>query len=108
MPHSKLLDSLIFTTQYSAGFVLRRYRRIVPAAVHFVHEDDPHVHFCFPLEGHPQASSEAHQALAEEWLRDRATRHEAVRPRYPIQKRLLGWSLGKPEEDGEPPRRYLI
>jgi hypothetical protein len=134
MPYSKLLDSLIHTARHGAGFVLRRHRRLVPSGIQFVHEADPRVYFCFPLDDHPRASVEELQALTEAWLRERAqrpetcalarvteverdgqrlmilhaeTRQEAVLLRYPIRKKLLGLTLGKPEPPAEPTDRYL-
>jgi hypothetical protein len=135
MPYSELLDSLIHTARHGAGFILSRYQRVVPSAVQFIHEDDPRVYHCFPLEEHPRATTEELLALTEAWLRDRAarpetcalalvtevqrddqrlmvlqaeTRREAVLLHYPLRKKWLGWTLGEAEEvEGEPPGRLL-
>jgi len=76
MPHSDLLDELIYTTRHGAGFMLRRFGRVVPGGVYFVNADDPLVDFCFPKEDHPKASDGELFARAEEELRRWAAKPE--------------------------------
>jgi hypothetical protein len=76
MPHSDLMNDLIYSTHHGAGFILRRYGRIVPGGVYFVDPDDPRMDFCFPKEDHPRASDDEAFALAEAELRRWAARPE--------------------------------
>jgi hypothetical protein len=74
MPHSALLDDLIYSAHQGAGFILRRCGRVVPGGIYFVDADDPRMDFCFPKEDHPRASDEEVLALVEAELRRWAAR----------------------------------
>lgn len=74
MPHSALLDDLIYSAHHGAGFILRRFGRVVPGGIYFVDADDPRMDFCFPKEDHPRATDEEVFALVEAELRRWAAR----------------------------------
>lgn len=123
-----LLDSLIYSTRYAAGFVLKRYGRVLPFCVQFAPAEDPRVDFYFPREAQPRAPFEEQYTLAEARARRFAqkaetcalsfvteitvdeqrylviqaeTRSEVRQLRYPLRKTWLGWKLDKPEpQDG--------
>lgn len=122
---SDLLESLIYTTRQGAGFILRRFGRVLPGGVYFVNPDDPKVDFCFPREEHPRASDEELFALTEATLRRWAgrpetcaialvtetiiegrrvmkmqaeTREECVVMHFPLRRKLWWWVLGEAEE----------
>ena len=125
MPKSELLESLIHTTLQGAGFILRRYGRVLPGGVYFVNEDDPLVDFYFPKEDHPKAPDAELLPLTEAELRRWAkrpetcavalavevevgggrvmalqaeTRRELVVLHVPLRKKLWWWVLGEAEE----------
>jgi hypothetical protein len=125
MTDSEILESLIHSTQHSAGFVLKSHRQVLPFCVQFFNADDPHVDFYSPHEPQPEASFEEQFALAEARARKYAQRPETcalalvtevaegeqrymvmqaetrtqVRVlRYPLRKTWLGWTMGKAEE----------
>ena len=125
MNDTELIESLIYSTQHAAGFVLRRHRRVLPFCVQFAPAEDPLVDFYFPREAQPQASFEEQFALAEARARRFAalsdtcalafvtevtqgkqrfmliqaeTRTLAQVLRYPIRKTWLGLATGKAEE----------
>ena len=125
MNDSELLESLIYSTRHAAGFVLKRYQRVLPFCVQFAPADDPKVDFYFPREAQPKAPFEEQLALAEARARRFAqkpetcalafvtemlegehrvmvvqaeTRAEARRLHYPIRKTWLGWATSEPRE----------
>jgi hypothetical protein len=125
MTESELLESLIYSTRHAAGFVLKRYRRVLPFCVQFAPAEDPLVDFYFPREAQPEASFEEQYALAEAKARRFAlkpetcalslvteviqgeqrvmvvqaeTRTLARLLHYPIRKTWLGWTTGEPRE----------
>ena len=127
MTDPELLESLIYSTHHAAGFVLKRYGRVLPFCVQFAPADDPKVDFYFPREAQPKASFEEQYVLAEARARRFAlkpetsalsfvtevqegeqrfmvvqaeTRTEARVLRYPLRKAWLGWTTGKAEEAG--------
>lgn len=125
MAYSRLLDDLIYTTRHGAGFILRRFGRVVPGGVYFVNPDDPLVDFTFPKEDHPQANDEALLAMTEQELRRWAakpetcavalavetvrdggrvmaiqaeTRGEVAIVHCPLRQKLWWWVLGEAKE----------
>ena len=121
MTQDELLESLIYSTCHAAGFVLKRYQRVLPFCVQFAPAEDPKVDFYFPREAHPKAPFEEQLALAETRARRFAqkpetcalalvtevregeqrvmvvqaeTRTEARLLHYPIRKTWLGWTTG--------------
>lgn len=128
MNDTELLQSLIHSTEHSAGFVLKSHRRVLPFCVQFYKADDPHVDFYSPHEPQPQASFEEQLAMAEARARKYAERPETCALalvseisegeqrfmimqaetrtawrvlRYPVRKTWLGWTMGKAEETAE-------
>jgi len=73
---SALLDDLIYSTHHGAGFILRRFGRVVPGGVYFVNADDPRMDYCFPKEDHPRATDEELFGMVEAELRRWAGREE--------------------------------
>lgn len=125
MTPEALMEELLYSTHHAAGFVLKRYGRVLPFCVQFAPAEDPLLDFYFPREAHPEAPFEEQLVLAETRARRFAgkpetcalsfvtetgegerrvmvvqaeTRTEARLVHYPIRKTWLGWTTGRPQE----------